>query len=227
MSEVVAECTNHRCGAVFNTPNLFGITGGGSITIRDCGTNCPRCGSFARIFNGTFGGDAAGKPVFRSGPPETAAIVAALRKVLADAQAGEAPEDIIQELDTISPRLGEAAKRLVATRGLQILVALLLSFLASCEVRTNINVDVKLDATSVINRLIDTFWGASVQPHRDDSTTSKSTTDEPQSTGTVGTAPQPAPEEISRPSRQQRRLQERQSKKLMRRHERPCPPKQK
>ncbi|QDY99489.1 hypothetical protein FQ775_03380 [Nitratireductor mangrovi] len=117
MAGIPAYCTNRKCGAVF-VNNVINIKH--SLNIRLSAnfiTRCPRCGSEARLVNGTFNERGKGLE-FVSGPPLTKAILEHLRDIAQKAQSGEiTPQEAIAEAGKIDSRWARILERALKIGG--------------------------------------------------------------------------------------------------------------
>lgn len=144
MSELICQCINTGCGARFTMHNLISADLGSTVSIESCGTSCPKCRGPARILDGKFVGSSNGALRFSDGPPETRAAIIELRRVVALAKSGADEDDVVSELQAISPELGRLAKIIVKIGGRNVLVLMLVTFLASCEAKIDAKVDINV-----------------------------------------------------------------------------------
>lgn len=151
---------------------------------------CPQCGELARGLDGTF--DFVGNEItVRSATPRTLEILKALQAAIKAEAEGKSDDEIISHVEKASPELAAATKEAAKTGGRGLLAVILVLLAAQCSMSVNSTLD--------INQLID-------QVH----------------VYTTGSAPYPGSgqtqkalpsEQKAGPNRQQRRQQERQSRK--------------
>jgi hypothetical protein len=100
MPQLPAYCP--RCQIVFPSP--INVTNAKNITVRNSGTNCPRCGGYAELASGVFNATQDAIEVL-SGPDSTRAIVEAFKGITERLKQGEISKDqAIKEAEEISPK---------------------------------------------------------------------------------------------------------------------------
>lgn len=142
-----ARCTNPSCGYLFTASGIFGGGLGLSIQLIGNGTNCPRCGSIARVGDGLYEFSQNGLSL-KEGPALTKEMIARLSAIAqsAKSKAIEA-EELLTEVAEVSPDLAEKLR----SKGLLPFVLILILIWLIKSVELNITVDV--------NRLIDQAQG--------------------------------------------------------------------
>jgi hypothetical protein len=186
-----AKCT--RCGHVFVAVGSISMGPGAGATIIGSGTNCPRCGGYAQIGDGTYMGTATGVAL-QSGPPSTRAMIAQLYGVAKRAKEEDlSVKEIIAEVAEINPALAKKLEK----RGLPVFVLIVFLFLF---VR-HISIEAKIDVNHLLDQAYHIAKGQDPEQHLEE------LAKKPDAKSSEAEKP-PAKE-----SRQQRRHKERQSKK--------------
>jgi hypothetical protein len=146
MPSIPAYC--EHCGYVFD-PGAISVQGTGSVKLIGMTTNCPRCGKAARILDGTF--DVVGSNLRVANAPETTRkIFEILGLAIRESVSGKADEEIIKQIEKISPELAKAAREFTFKSGSGIIM-LLLFLLSFCQ--NNLKIDVHQEINW--NQLVD------------------------------------------------------------------------
>lgn len=139
-----------HCGAIF--PSQLGHFNG-VIGLTISGNNsepCPNCGQSASVISGTF--DVLdGAITVKAAPPETLAILQALKRAQAALKAGKPEAEVARQIEQDSPDVADIIKRIGQSPvwtplGLG---AVIMATIAACQIQ--IKVEAKLD----LNRLVD------------------------------------------------------------------------
>jgi len=188
MPSPIVHCEN--CGLVFQS-QAFRFEGSIGVTLVGNTESCPRCGKDARFLDGEFDFLDNAIKVLKA-PQRTIDVIEALQQALRAAQAGKTEDEVVAPLEKAAPEIAATSRNIAKKGGLGLLAAILLATLAQCASNTHTTLD--------INRLFDQVYAA---------ISGKPLISTPQKL-------QPnSPSEQKEPlSRQQRRLQERQTKKL-------------
>ena len=158
---ILAHCKH--CGAIFRSQSIA-VENSTGVTLTGNEETCPNCGGMANTAEGIFNA-VGGMVEILSAPEITRQMYAEFLGVVKQAQKGEIEEPaFIQAASAIDPRLGKIAMLAVKHKGWAA-TALLVLWLSSC-----VNLDVKLDANQLIDRV---FGGPTVEYVLPDETGSK------------------------------------------------------
>jgi hypothetical protein len=192
-----------KCGLVFASNAITFRGNATNVTLGGNREPCPRCGGMAEGIDGNF--DFVGNAIrVNRASPRTLAILTVIQAALVEAQQGKPESEVIATIEKASPELATEIRKKVSRAGQPVLVALLLSLLATCSISTT--------GTLNWNQLVDQVrvYQTGKAPYP----------------GLERSAPNASePEAKPKMSRQQRRYKERQTKKQQQRTERQHPKK--
>ena len=124
-----------HCGRVF-VSTLINFDPGSSVTIKNVGVTCPFCRQVADAVDGTF--DFIGNFVrVRNAPPRTIAILEILQSALTAAQKGEPDAKVLDKIKDASPELAREIHQATTSSGKPLLGLLLLLLAGNCSTTTN------------------------------------------------------------------------------------------
>ena len=118
---MIAVCENPSCGAIFEVRGF--ISGGGNATVQMTGNKvgpCPRCGSMGYVPDGVYEYKDYLLTLVK-GPKESFEILLKVKALLEIHQKRSQPatkQDIIDEIEKISPRVAEIVKKAPHTNSL-------------------------------------------------------------------------------------------------------------
>ncbi len=129
------------CDIIFEATGLVGGSAASRIKMVNNRTNCPKCGGWAELADGTFGFDDNALKLIE-GPKWTKAQVRAIERAYRDMkQKRELTPGALDALERVSPELGAAAHAIAGKYGKSVMaVAMIGLLLSKCSV--NIDVDV-------------------------------------------------------------------------------------
>ena len=153
MVRIPAHCT--KCGHVFEPRG--GIIFGGEVrhlVMKGNISRCPKCGGAAEFIEGKF--DISSDTIIPiEAPPITFAILDKIRKVVDEAKTKAATsEDLIAEIEPLSPALAAALRPLAKRKTTAILIAIILLVLHQIHVNVNYNIDAKIDVNELVAQII-------------------------------------------------------------------------
>lgn len=142
MVGLACKCT--KCGYEFSAPNFISSSGPGTIRIKMSGntTRCPKCGSQARILDGTFSANNLDLEI-ENAPDETRSVYERLNllKKKADKDPSSVtPEDVIKELGVTDKKLLAFLKKIIVLKGACLFLTLFVGTMQAAQGATlNIN----------------------------------------------------------------------------------------
>jgi hypothetical protein len=192
-------CRCASCGLTFvsETITIEGLAP--NTHISNVGISCPRCHQLARAIEGKFDFvDSKIKPIYTD--PRSLDILEFLNLLLRESTDGISPDEILRKIEEYSPELAKEARSTVNKGGIPALILLLLLLIKNCQTTASINVNVNL------NELVDQarVYVTKSQPYP-----IRENVDAPEQKA----EPESMSQQKQGTNRQQRRLQERQSKK--------------
>ena len=124
---------------------------GTSITLSNCGTNCPKCGSTANMLDGTFRASAQGIVELVRGTPLSEAIWKQFVELATRHSEDKiSKEEFETEAKKLNPALEPVAKEIGAKpKSTAILAAVIAAGLLLKQCNFNINVDAKIDVNDL------------------------------------------------------------------------------
>lgn len=138
-----AECQNSRCGHVFEFIQFVGGPGAVNVSLTNATTRCPRCGSVAKMGDGTYKYADENFELI-DGPLLTRDMVSKLASIAGSARSSRSDAgEIIAAIAEVSPELAEKLR----SKGLGYFVIVLLLI----WIIKSVSLDIKVD----LNRLID------------------------------------------------------------------------
>jgi hypothetical protein len=147
-----APCHCTKCGYVFQT-SVVDFGPGASATFFDCGTDCPQCGGYARIGDGSYTQVGDGLRL-DAGPLSTRQIINQLNRVANKARSESlTTEEVLAEIADVSPDLATKLKSI----GPWPVVGLLIFLFWLVK---SVSLDIRVD----VNWLIDQAWHLSHGP---------------------------------------------------------------
>jgi uncharacterized protein YchJ len=120
MSKMIVVCENESCGLIFEDKSGFNFSGSGNLVIHMTNSKvgpCPKCGSMGNIPDGIY----KYKDYllsFIDGPSESFEILSKTKIILEyhhKNSQNTTKQDIINEIETISPKVAEIVKRIPPT----------------------------------------------------------------------------------------------------------------
>ncbi len=128
MAAIPGYCTH--CGHIFEGQGEIQIEHSFDVTLSDNRMTCPKCGKLARLVDGTFNERGFGLELV-AGPPLTRAILDKLQELARKAESQEiSPEEIIEQSETIDPKLAGALRSVPLASVASILIALVALYLS-------------------------------------------------------------------------------------------------
>jgi uncharacterized protein YecA (UPF0149 family) len=115
---MIAICDNPLCGAIFEIKSLIG--GPGNAIIKSINTKigpCPKCGQFGTVPDGVYEYKSY-LLSFINGPKESIDVLNKIKTVLENHRQNSqfaTKQDIINEIEKISPRIAEVVKKAPST----------------------------------------------------------------------------------------------------------------
>jgi hypothetical protein len=124
-----------HCGSIFIS-SLISFGPGATLTINNVGVSCPFCGQMANAVDGTF--DFVGNFVrVKNAPPRSIAILQLLQSALAAAQKGEPDAKVLDRIKTASPELAKEIQKATVAGGKPLIAVLLVLLAGNCSMSAN------------------------------------------------------------------------------------------
>lgn len=122
-------CKCTICGHEFSAPNFIATSGPSTLRLKMSGniTQCPRCGSRARVLDGTFSASESGLEI-ENAPNETRRVYERLnllkKKAVKDPSSVKA-EDVVKELGITSNRSSRLVTKIISMKGIVLFLTLI------------------------------------------------------------------------------------------------------
>ncbi|MCG4261404.1 hypothetical protein K6W36_12590 [Acetobacter senegalensis] len=134
MTGIPAECTNPKCGYIFES-HAIRVGPGVNINLLGNITRCPKCGAFAKFIDGNFSIKNNGEVHIKSAPIKTFEIIDRLKKIKKDLEEEKSVElsSILYEAGITGTPLEKPLSFLARKKGLSAVVAILIAIFVTME----------------------------------------------------------------------------------------------